>query len=167
MVGGAINEIVVNNPATASFTFTPGNPVLPGPSGLVTVALDATTSSDSDGTISSYLWDSSDGLGEQNLGATPSYQIGCSAPACSFDATLRVVDNLGATGQARDSAGNPIADDQPSHTSQRLIIDTPPVLDPLTPKTIDEEILLTFTATATDTDRELVIAGSAPASERC
>lgn len=148
--GGTISEVVTNNPPVASFTFTPTNPVPPDASGTTMVSFDATASSDSDGTITNYVWDFGDGNGEQDMGVGP-FQYGLVGLG-KFNVTLRVVDNSGATGAARDLFTLAIVDDQPSHTFQTVVIDTPPVLAPIGGQTVDEEVELSFTATASDPD---------------
>ncbi len=121
--GGTVTETITNSPPTARFTFTPSNPVTPDPSGTTNVMFDASASTDSDGTITNYLWDFGDGLGEQDLGSTPTYGL---VGVGSFEATVRVVDNLGASGAAKNNVGNVITDDQPSHTMHVVLIDSKP-----------------------------------------
>lgn len=122
----SVTETVTNRPPLARFTFAPANPVKPNATGPTTnVTFNATGSIDTDGTITSFIWDFSDGLGEQSLGPGPfKYAL----PGLGrFNVTLRVVDNLGATGGARDVFDLAIVDSQPSHTVRTIVVDTPPV----------------------------------------
>lgn len=79
-----------NAAPTARFTPASATGVAP-----VTVAFNATTSSDTDGTIASYAWNF--GNGATGTGATPSYTY---TAAGSYTVTLTVTDNAGATGTA-------------------------------------------------------------------
>ncbi|HKN93127.1 MAG TPA: PKD domain-containing protein [Thermoleophilaceae bacterium] len=82
--------VTVNAPPTADFTFTP---TTPNPND--TINLDGTSSTDSDGTIASYSWDTNDdGTFGDKTGATPT--ISFSAPG-THTVQLRVTDNDGAT----------------------------------------------------------------------
>ncbi len=135
--GGTVTEIIDNNPPIASFTFSPANPVPPGPAGSgTTVTFDVSSSSDSDGTIASFFMDFGDGLGEQDvtlLAPLISYTLPCdqgTPPPCDIPVTLRVVDSLGATGAARDNVGTPLVDSQPSHTTQTVHIEAAAVNQP-------------------------------------
>lgn len=82
----------INNPPTASFTATPqnGNPGDP-------VALDASASSDSDGSIVKYEWDL-DGDGSYELEGGVVENTSLPSPEGTVDVSLRVTDNWGATG---------------------------------------------------------------------
>ena len=105
------NETVTNSPPVAVFTSIPAPQV-----GPYAYSFDATGSGDSDGTIASpggYLWDFGDGT--QDLGATGPVVTHDFGVIGNFNVTLRVQDNLGATGAARDSLGNVIVNSQPSH----------------------------------------------------
>ena len=82
----------------------------------------ASTSYDTDGTIanpSGYFWDFGDGTTDLGLtGPTVIHdygRLGAGTSPGKFTATLRVVDDLGATGAARDLQGAPIVNKQPSH----------------------------------------------------
>ena len=101
---------------------------------------DSIGSTDSDGTIpdpGGYYWDFGDGT--QDLGTSGSvviahnYATVCN-PTCPngaafpgiFTVTLRVVDDKGATGTARDYSGSVINNGQPSHTSNNVLADFKP-----------------------------------------
>jgi PKD repeat protein len=75
---------------TARFTPASATGVAP-----VTVAFNATTSSDSDGSIASYAWNF--GNGATGTGATPSHTY---TTAGTYTVTLTVTDDAGATGTA-------------------------------------------------------------------
>ena len=77
-----------NSPPTASFATNP----LSGPPTL-TVNVDATASSDSDGTITSYGWDWGDSTTDSGVTASHNYAL-----TGTYRITLMVTDNLGATG---------------------------------------------------------------------
>lgn len=79
-----------NAAPTAQFTPASATGVAP-----VTVAFNATTSSDSDGTVAAYAWNF--GNGATATGATPSYTY---TAAGTYTVTLTVTDNAGATGTA-------------------------------------------------------------------
>ncbi|OLD05123.1 MAG: hypothetical protein AUJ07_02150 [Crenarchaeota archaeon 13_1_40CM_3_53_5] len=121
--GAGVTETITNDPPHASFTVTKVSTYV--------FSFDASGSTDSDGTIANpagYFWDFGDGT--QDLGSTGpvvqhDYSTTCTAP-CDLTATLRVVDDLGATGAARDGSGSPIVDIQPSHTSHSVLVDIPP-----------------------------------------
>jgi PKD repeat protein len=76
-----------NQQPTASFSLSP-NPALTGQQ----VSFDATTSSDPDGTISSYSWDFGDGT--TGSGATASHAY---SAVSTYTVTLSVTDNRGGT----------------------------------------------------------------------
>ncbi|MBT7307337.1 MAG: PKD domain-containing protein, partial [Gammaproteobacteria bacterium] len=90
-------SIVVTEPAnvspTASITAAPTNGTAP-----LTVALDGSGSTDSDGTLSSYSWATSDG--QSATGSTASLQF---TTAGSYTVTLTVTDDDGATGAATET----------------------------------------------------------------
>ncbi len=118
--GNGATETITNDPPRAMFTATP----LPqlGPSSLL---FNATRSSDGDGTIASlsgYFWDFGDG--SQDFGTTGVVSHNFTAPGV-YNVTLRVVDNLGATGSARDGLGSIILNAQPSHSFLRVTAGTP------------------------------------------
>jgi hypothetical protein len=79
----------INEAPTASFSFSPSDPVVDE-----TISFDASGSSDSDGSIVSYEWDwTNDGTFEDS-GQTASHSYGSSS---NFNAVLRVTDDEGAT----------------------------------------------------------------------
>src|SRR5206468_5224688 len=96
--GAAAAESITNDPPVAKFTSTQVPYVF---------SFDATSSSDGDGTIANpggYFWDFGDGT--QDLGVTgPILSHDYGFPG-KFNVTLRVADNLGATGSARDVIGS-------------------------------------------------------------
>ena len=75
----------VNQAPTAAFTSSPTN---------LAVSFDGSASRDPDGTVASYRWDFGDGSAAGS-GAKPAHTY---ATAGTFQATLTVTDNLGATG---------------------------------------------------------------------
>ncbi len=90
---------VLNSPPTADFSWSPSNPEVDE-----TVAFDASSSYDPDGTITKYEWDFGDGTTDTGLTATHSW----GAPS-EYRVTLRVTDNDGAT----DSREKPITVNAP------------------------------------------------------
>src|SRR5438309_5656315 len=121
--GADVNETVTNDPPDASFDITQLSPSI--------FKFNATLSTDSDGIIpnpTGYFWDFGDGtydLAGSGPIVTHEYNTtGTLLP--NYQVTLRVVDNLGATGSARDATGNPITNDQPSHATKIV----PPGLGP-------------------------------------
>jgi formylglycine-generating enzyme len=78
-----------NQPPTASFTATPTTGSIPVP---LTIVLDGTTSSDSDGRIASYYWSSSDGQSATEASSTLLFNS-----AGTYTITLTVTDNNGLT----------------------------------------------------------------------
>jgi len=114
--GTGATETITNAPPVARFTHTVPPKVAP-----FKISFDATSSSDSDGTITnptSYFWDFGDGT--QDLGMTGNVLDHTYSTAGQYNATLRVVDNLAATGSVRDSLGNVIVNSQPSHTFETI-----------------------------------------------
>ncbi len=110
--GTSAIETITNSPPVARFMHT-----APPTVGPIKITFDARGSSDSDGTITNatgYFWDFGDGT--QDLGVTGMLLDHTYAVAGQYNVTLRVVDDLGATGAARDSFGNVIVNSQPSHT---------------------------------------------------
>ncbi|TFD72803.1 PKD domain-containing protein [Cryobacterium sp. Hb1] len=71
----------------------------------LTVAVDASTSADSDGTISGYSWDFGDGGSGSGVTASHSYAV-----EGAYDVTLTVTDNSLATAQTRQTVVVPAAD---------------------------------------------------------
>ena len=82
----SITSAGTNAPPTASFTSSCSN---------LTCVFDASASTDPDGTIASYAWDFGDGT--SGTGPTPSHSYATSG---SYNVTLTVTDNGGATGAA-------------------------------------------------------------------
>ncbi len=121
IAGPGCTESVNNEPPLAMFAVTPA-PNL----GEFAFNFDASGSFDSDGSISNpagYFWDFGDGTQDLGVsGPTLNYDYGV---AGRFHATLRVQDNLGATGSARDSLGNVVTNIQPSHASLNITSGTP------------------------------------------
>ncbi len=116
--GIGATETITNDPPVASFVATPAPQI-----GPYVIAFNGTTSGDFDGTIAGpagYFWDFGDGT--QDLGVTGALVTHDYGGAGMFDVTLRVQDDLGATGSARDSLGNVITDFQPSHFRARINI---------------------------------------------
>lgn len=86
-------SIVVNSsnqPPVAAFTATPITGSVP-----LTVNFDASSSSDPDGTISTYLWYVGDGMSRTGAQTQYTYKF-----AGNYVVTLQVTDNLGATSTA-------------------------------------------------------------------
>ena len=96
-----ITVVVVNQPPVAN----PGGPY----DGSVDVAVqfDGSASSDPDGTIASYSWDF--GNGTTGTGATPAATY---TETGTFDVTLTVTDNIGATSSVSTTVEIGIADNQ-------------------------------------------------------
>ena len=92
-----------NQPPTASFTLTPASGQVP-----LTVSVDATASSDPDGSIASYSW--SYGDGSTATGVTASYVY--SEPG-NYDLVLTVTDNEGATATQTQSVSVTAPGNQP------------------------------------------------------
>ena len=82
-----------NDPPTASFTADPTSGEVP-----VTVALDASASSDADGSIDSWSWDFGDGATATGPTASHEYTV-----AGNYTVTLTVSDNDGALDSATDA----------------------------------------------------------------
>lgn len=80
--------VITNKAPTAIISATPMNGTAP-----LTVTLDGSASTDSDGTIASYTWNFGDGSSASGKTVTHTYST-----AATFTATLQVVDNLGASG---------------------------------------------------------------------
>ncbi|MGB0494874.1 MAG: PKD domain-containing protein [Kangiellaceae bacterium] len=85
----AIGSGTGNQAPTASYTFTCTD---------LSCDFDASASSDSDGTVDSYSWDFGDG--NSATGSTPSHTFSAGG---SFDVTLTVTDNEGASGNTTQS----------------------------------------------------------------
>jgi PKD repeat protein len=113
VAGNGATETITNGPPRAMFTATPLPQI-----GPLNFHFNATGSRDGDGTITSpsgYFWDFGDG--SQDFGTTGAIvNHNFTAPGV-YNVTLRVADNLGATGSARDSLGGVIINAQPSHIS--------------------------------------------------
>ncbi|WP_146069834.1 PKD domain-containing protein [Cryobacterium sp. M15] len=71
----------------------------------LTVAVDASTSGDSDGTITGYSWNFGDGTSGSGVTASHSYAV-----EGAYDVTLTVTDNSLATAQAKQTVVVPAAD---------------------------------------------------------
>lgn len=82
-----------NENPVASFTYTKNSDVAPD-----IVDFDATSSSDSDGSVSDFAWDFGDG--ETGAGDMASHYYATAGP---FTVTLTVTDDLGATGSTTDT----------------------------------------------------------------
>lgn len=80
--------VIANKAPTAIISATPMNGTAP-----LTVTLDGSASTDSDGSIASYTWNFGDGSVATGKTVTHTYST-----AASFTVTLQVVDNLGASG---------------------------------------------------------------------
>ncbi len=95
----------LNNLPTATFTVSPSSGNAP-----LTVSLNASNSDDSDGTIKSYNWISSDGQGTNGLSAQLTFsQVG------SYSITLTVTDNDDATATSQKTITvNAEVDDAPT-----------------------------------------------------
>ncbi len=127
--GAGANETITNSPPTASFTVTallkddPACiPVTGSNCSPYAFSFDGSTSGDpEDGAIAStnFFWDFGDGT--QDLATTGPVVVHDYNSQGQFDVSLRVEDNLGATGSARDSLGGLILNSQLSHTSQRVV----------------------------------------------
>src|SRR5207249_2726024 len=175
IAGAGVTETVTNNPPTArinpAVTHLPtGDPSCVPSTGLNCTAyaysFDGSTSTDPDsgGSIASpggYFWDFGDGV--QDLGvsgpiAIHDYGAFATVPG-KFNVTLRVQDNLGATGAARDSLGNVILNVQPSHTQilNFLADQLPTAAFTFTPANPTTSSVITFDAT-TSSDPDGTIA---------
>ena len=96
------NIVATNQPPVAR----PGGPYS-GTAGI-SLALDGSTSSDPDGTVASYAWNFGDGT--SGTGSTPSKTY---ASAGTFNITLTVTDNNGATHSATTTATIALPPNQP------------------------------------------------------
>ncbi len=150
--GTSAMETITNDPPVARFTATQVF-------GYV-FSFDASASTDGDGTIpspGSYFWDFGDGT--QDYGVTGSlilahdYSPSGLAPG-RLNVTLRVVDNLGATGSARDPLGGVIVNSQPSHTYRTVLANKLPLVRfTYTPTSPTQGTTIAFDASAsTDPD---------------
>ena len=134
VAGASASETITNDPPHANITATKISAYVYSFSG--------TGSTDSDGTIADpagYYWDFGDGTQDlATTGATilthdynSTCDTGCPNGAAFgglFTVTLRVVDDGGATGSARDSNGSPIVNAQPSHTSLEIVVSKGPTV---------------------------------------
>lgn len=156
-VGGPVSASITNSPPRAAGTVSNLNPA----EGEA-INFDATSSTD-DTLVTGYIWDF--GVGDLDGDGFPETSCNvvagtCTSPTATFTyttagtyyTTLRVRDAAGATGAARDALGTAIENDQRSHINFTILVRAfgSPVLDPIGPKTGNEQALLTFTATATD-----------------
>lgn len=85
-VSVTLTPLPSNNPPIANFTFTPADPTVGE-----TVSFDASSSSDSDGSITTYDWDFGDGGTGSGQFATHAYAV-----SGTHSAVLTVTDNGGA-----------------------------------------------------------------------
>jgi len=86
----SVTPLPPNSPPVASFTVTPSSGVAP-----LNVSFNASTSSDSDGSIVSYEWSFGDGGSDAGVTTSHTYQN-----AGTYTAVLRVTDNDGSTDTA-------------------------------------------------------------------
>jgi len=112
--GHSASETVANDPPRARFVVTSAST-----SGPYAFTFNATDSSDRDGLIPNpggYFWDFGDGTQDlANTGPVVTHDYGTGG---AFIASLRVQDNLGSTGSARDSGGEVLGNFQPSHAGR-------------------------------------------------
>lgn len=87
-VSVTLTAIPTNNPPVANFSFSPSNPIV----GDI-VSFDASSSSDSDGSITSYAWNFGDGNTDSGQFVTHAF-----AASGTYSVTLTVTDNEGAQG---------------------------------------------------------------------
>ena len=87
---GAQNQSPANQPPTASFTFSPQNPSMGDE-----IIFDASSSTDPDGAITSFIWDFGDGVTATTSQAFTTYSY--STSGVEYLVELLVVDNQGAT----------------------------------------------------------------------
>src|SRR5947199_641830 len=139
---------VTNNPPFVRVTASPAPQV--GPFGFSFNAT-ATDSDDSIPNPGGYFWDFGDGT--QDLGVTGPGVVHDFGVAGRFNVTIRVEDSLGATGSARDSLGNPIFNNQPSHAIVSVVAggaaNVPPVA------------IITFSPTNPTVGQNILFDGSA------
>jgi len=98
---------VANNPPSASFTASPTSGQAP-----LTVSFNASSSSDSDGTITSYVWSFGDGGSSSGVTTSHTYNS-----AGAYIAQLTVTDDDGATDTATRTiqvSATPVANNPPS-----------------------------------------------------
>src|SRR6266540_4204510 len=169
--GAGVTETVTNNPPTArinpAVTHIPtGDPSCVPSTGVNCTAyaysFDGSASTDPDvgGTIANpggYFWDFGDGIQDlATSGPVAVHDYGAFAIVPGkFNVTLRVQDNGGATGAARDSLGNVILNVQPSHTQilNFLADQLPTASFTATPSTGSSPLTVNFDGTAsTDAD---------------
>jgi len=116
VAGRDVSEIVTNDPPHSVFTVAPA-----ASAGPFAFTFNATGSNDSDDSIpnpAGYFWDFGDG--NQDLGVTGPIVTHDYGIDGTYTVTLRIKDLAGATGAARDLAGNWISDSQPSHASMTI-----------------------------------------------
>lgn len=80
----------LNHPPTASFTYTPENPII-----NQEILFDASSSTDPDGTITGYIWDFGDGNSTTTSQATTTHSY--STSGVEYVVTLQVVDDQSTT----------------------------------------------------------------------
>lgn len=115
----ATADFTVNEPPVASFTVTVDG---------LNVTVNATGSSDPDGTVEAYAWDWGDGASAQGPVATHRY-----GESGNYTVRLTVTDDLGATSTAeRPAVPNrpPAADFEVTVQSQTVEVDASPSSDP-------------------------------------
>lgn len=109
-------EQIPNVPPSASFIFSPVSPIN---AGQTVVVFNASASRDSDGTISSYVWNFGDGTPDQSTNtATTTHVFPDTAANCAtitYAVQLTTVDNSGEMGTA---AQNLTVTELPAPTSQ-------------------------------------------------
>lgn len=133
LTGGPVSATITNSPPVAAGTVSNLNPLV----GEV-VSFDASTSTD-DTSVTDYVWDF--GVGDVDLDGHPETSCDVVAGTCTsatgsytyttpgvYKVTLRVRDTSGATGSSQDALGQPLANDQPSHRSFTLLVNTPPTV---------------------------------------
>ena len=128
---GSPRVLVTNDPPHANFNVTKISPFA--------FRFDASSSWDADGAVTGpggYFWDFGDGtqeLGTSGVVLTHDYNSTCAPVVCpngnpfpgTFQVSLRVADNLGATGTARTDSGQVLLNRQPSHTNQTIVLTQP------------------------------------------
>jgi PKD repeat protein len=94
-------EQLPNIPPTATFIYTPVSPIF---AGQTTVVFNASASRDSDGNITTYVWDFGDGTPQQSVSSPALTHVFVDTPASCLEITyavlLTILDDKG----ARDSA---------------------------------------------------------------
>ena len=114
--GASASVTVTNSPPSVHLTASPAPGV-----GPFAFSFNATATDSDDSVLNpgGYFWDFGDGT--QDLGVTGPNIVHDFGVAGRFNVTIRVQDSLGATGSARDSLGNPIFNNQPSHSFMSVV----------------------------------------------